>query len=299
MASSCLLIVRLLWRAISSGWRKCVWDCERKVCVFSAPGGQSPGVLGNFLSKYPCVIEELWVWSWVRACQCVHWCVRSFSLNNLQVLVYDRLCVCVFVHLGVLTCICVAGWHGAKVNSTLVSFLNTFLDLTGHVQACRNGNEVCVYLRVYLHLLQGEGRSRSIIHKSYCLFRAEPWFPRKKVIWCFPSERRGILFCICILFFRVASLEIMFFDVLFTRVAPTANQHHHFSSDQIVYRDHKTHATLGVTHPFFIPDQWVELMKLARLIHFVIDRILLKAGSYYTVSLLSNMGSFSFLGWHK
>lgn len=32
-------------------------------------------------------------------------------------------------------CLCVAGWHGAKVNRGLVSVLNAFLDLTGHVQA--------------------------------------------------------------------------------------------------------------------------------------------------------------------
>ena len=79
----------------------------------------------------------------------------SLYLHIPQVLLCEAVRVSVCVHASMCVCVCfvcVACWHGAKVNRGLVSVLNAFLDLTGHVQAYRHANEVCVCVCVYVYV---------------------------------------------------------------------------------------------------------------------------------------------------
>ena len=85
----------------------------------------------------------------------------SFSLRTDSVFMRMHVCMCVF-HV----------WRNAKVNRSLVSVLNTFLDLTGHVQAYRHANEVRIYVRKCLHLLEGDGE---LLHKFCCSVSMGPW----------------------------------------------------------------------------------------------------------------------------
>lgn len=167
-----LLIVRLLWRAISSGWRKHVCVCEkvRGVCVFSSPGGSVTWGVREFSIKiFLCNCRTLR--TELCLCMCVHSCLRSFYLHNLHVLVCEAvwvLCVCACMHACVCVYVCGAGWHQAKVNRRLVSVLHAFSDLTGPVQALRHVNEVCGCVCLCKCVCIGDEGSQSIIHKSYC-----------------------------------------------------------------------------------------------------------------------------------
>lgn len=51
-------------------------------------------------------------------------------------------------------CMRVSGWHWAKMNRSLVSVLNAFLDLTGHVEAYRHASELYMYGSVFAFTVQ-------------------------------------------------------------------------------------------------------------------------------------------------
>lgn len=148
--------------------------CARKwgeSVFFHHQGGQSPGVSGNSLSKYSCVIVELCAQSCACACVFIHVCVHFICITCMcsSVRLYGfSVCVHACMHACVCVYVCGAGWHQAKVNRRLVSVLHAFSDLTGPVQALRHVNEVCGCVCLCKCVCIGDEGSQSIIHKSYC-----------------------------------------------------------------------------------------------------------------------------------